>query len=92
MGQKAEAIKYAYRYANYAAKLSVNPNADAPKLARTANGDPLDYIMEHALDWVVVKCVSKTIDLGPNNTDTKSNILYTQKPAKRWLTKKNPQF
>ena len=29
---------------------SANPNADAPKLARTANGDPLDYIMEHALD------------------------------------------
>lgn len=50
MGQKAEAIKYAYRYANYAAKLSVNPNADAPKLARTANGDPLDYIIEHTLD------------------------------------------
>ena len=41
---------------------------------------------------IVVKCVSKTIDLGPNNTDTKSNILYTQKPAKRWLTKKSPQF
>ena len=48
--QKAEAIKYAYRYANYVAKLSVNPNADVPKWVRTANGDPLDYIIEHSLD------------------------------------------
>lgn len=48
--QKTEAIKYAYRYANYVAKLSVNPNADAPKWVRTANGDPLDYIIKHSLD------------------------------------------
>lgn len=39
-----------YRYANYVAKLSVNPNADAPKWVRTANGNPLDYIIEHSLD------------------------------------------
>lgn len=48
--QKAKAIKYAYSYANHVAKLSVNPNADVPKWVRTANGNPLDYIMEHALD------------------------------------------
>ena len=39
-----------YRYANYVAKLSVNPNADAPKWVRTANGNSLDYIIEHSLD------------------------------------------
>ena len=39
-----------YRYANYVAKLSVNPNADVPKWVRTANGNPLDYIIEHSLD------------------------------------------
>ncbi len=48
--QKAKAIKYAYSYADQVAKLSINPKADVYKWVRTANGNPLDYIMEHALD------------------------------------------
>lgn len=48
--QKAKAIKYAYSYADQVAKLSINPNADVYKWVRTANGNPLDYIMEHSLD------------------------------------------
>lgn len=48
--QKAKAIEYAYRYADQVAKLSINPKADVYKWVRTANGNPLDYIMEHALD------------------------------------------
>ncbi len=48
--QKAKAIEYAYSNADQVAKLSINPNADVPKWVRTANGNPLDYIMEHALD------------------------------------------
>lgn len=48
--QKAKAIKYAYSYADQVARLSVKSNADVPKWVRTANGNPLDYIMEHALD------------------------------------------
>lgn len=48
--QKAKAIKYAYSYADQVAKLSINPKADVYKWVRTANGNPLDYIMEHSLD------------------------------------------
>lgn len=46
--QKAAAIKYAYSYANYKAKLSIDPNADVPKWVKESS--PLDYIMEHARD------------------------------------------
>lgn len=46
--QKAKAIEYAYSYANYKAKLSIDPNTKTPKWVKGSS--PLDYIMEHAKD------------------------------------------
>lgn len=44
--QKAKAVEYAYSYANYKAKLSIDPNTKTPNWVKESS--PLTYIMEHA--------------------------------------------